>query len=104
LQIDDTSFDLAKCLFVVKRVYIYIAHIEGAQFLEYTHLHLLTIVPAENRGLTNGIRPQPGARAKRHQAIERDTQHGQIDLFLTDFRNVRQTTEGPDSTDRGSIN
>ena len=94
LQLADVLFNLAKGLLVVEWTDIDITNIEAAQSLVDFHFHLLTIVAAEKRGLTNGVWPKAGPRTKGHQTIKRDAQEGQIDPQIIDVGCVRQTTEG----------
>ena len=100
LNFADARLDLAKCLSVVKRVDIDVTHVERAQSLEHAHLHLLAVVTAAHRGLTDGVRPKAGPWTRRHQTIERNAQHGQIKLLIVDSGSMRQTTKCGDATER----
>ncbi len=103
MQGADAIFDLPKCLVIVERVDIDISDIPGAQSLSDTHFHLLAIVAAEDRVLTNGVRSKTSTGTESHEAIERDAQNSQVDLCISDFIKVRQTTEGRETADRGLI-
>ena len=100
LKLADAIFYLAKGLLVVKWADIDITDIEGPQSLVDFHFHLLTIVAAENGGLTNGVRPEACAGTEGHEAIKRDAQDSQIDFLTIDLSDIRQTTEGRDPAER----
>ena len=100
VQLADALFNLVKGLLIVEWVDIDITNIESPQSLVDLHFHLLTIVAAENRGLTNGVRPEAGAGTEGHQAIKRNAQDGQIDRLIIDVSCMRQTTEGREPAER----
>ena len=103
VQLADALFNLVKGLLVVERADIDITNIKGPQSVVDLNFHLLTIVAAENRGLTNGVWPEACSGTEGHQAIKRYAQDRQIDLLIIDVSCMRQTTKGREPAKRRLI-